>query len=83
MRPYFLWDYDLSDKKVRHILKSGNETSRIWLVSRILESAKYEDVWRYVDLAEVKRMFPRLKLKEPIRRAWAHALAVWSDKNDS
>jgi len=66
-RPYFLWDYDLTDEEVRNILRSGNETEKVWLMSRLLESAKYEDVWSYLTLQEVRTMFPKLKLKPAVR----------------
>ena len=76
-RPYFLWDYDLTDDDVRQILRGENQTDKIWILSRILESARFEDVWKYTSLTEVKQMFPSLKLKKPIREAWEHALSVW------
>ena len=76
-RPYFLWDYDLTEEDIRRILRGENRTDRIWILSRILESARFEDVWRYTTLSEVREMFPVLKLKQPIRQAWEHALHVW------
>lgn len=76
-RPYFLWDYDLSEEDVHTILREGTSVDKIWIMSRILESAKYEDVWKYVSLAKVKEMMPVLKIKKPIRQAWEHALSVW------
>lgn len=76
-RPYFLWDYDLTEDDVRRILAGDNETEKIWMMSRILESATFEDVWRYVTLQDVKEMFPKLKLKPPIHRTWEYALHTW------
>ena len=76
-RPYFLWDYDLTEGDVHTLLQSGDEETKIWLTSRILESARYEDVWRYLSLAEVRTRFPLLKLKQPVRDVWAYALQVW------
>lgn len=76
-RPYFLWDYDLTEEEVQALLRSGDETTRIWLASRILESARYADVWRYLTLTEVRALFPYLKLKPVVREAWAYALQVW------
>lgn len=76
-RPYWLWDYDLTEKDVRRILAGKNETEKIWLMSRILESAKYEDVWKYLSYRQVREWFPRLRLKEPIRQAWQLALNTW------
>lgn len=34
-RPYFLWDYDLSEDDVRRILTGDNETEKIWMLSRL------------------------------------------------
>ena len=76
-RPYFLWDYDLTEDQVREILRGDNRTDKIWMLSRILESATYEDVWKYTTLSEVKQLMPVLKMKKPIRQAWEHALSVW------
>ena len=76
-RPYFLWDYDLSEDEVRAILAGTNQTDKNWMLSRILESAKYEDVWKYTSLSEVRQMMPILKIKKPIRQAWERALSVW------
>jgi hypothetical protein len=76
-RPYFLWDYNLSNADVRRILHGENETEKIWMMSRILESARYEDVWKYMTLAELRQTFPKLQLKPQVRDVWAFALEVW------
>jgi len=78
-KPYFLWDYDLSEKDVHRILCEGNETSRRWLITRILESANFEDVWQYLNLDEVRKIFPQLKLKKPIKKAWQRAFKAWEN----
>lgn len=78
-RPYFLWDYDLTEDDVRRILHGKNEVEKIWMISRILESAKYEDIWRYLTLKEVKRTYSKLKLKKPIKDAWDYALNTWEN----
>lgn len=72
-----MWDYDLTEEEVREILHGSNQTERYWMAARILESAKLEDVWKYLTLDEVRVIFPHLKLKKPIREAWCHALEVW------
>ena len=76
-RPYFLWDYDLTNDQVNQILHGNNKIEKIWMLSRILESARFEDIWKYTTVKEVKTLFPELKLKKPIRQAWEHALSVW------
>lgn len=76
-RPYFLWDYDLSEADVRTILRDGESQEKSWLVARILESAAYEDVWKYLTLADLRTIFPSLQLKPQVRAAWEFALQVW------
>ena len=76
-RPYFLWDYDLTDGDVRKILHGENEAEKIWMMSRILTSAQFEDVWRYLRLSDVVREFPRLKMRREMKEAWQFALTAW------
>lgn len=76
-RPYFLWDYDLSEKEVKKIIKKGNSFSRNFLVARLLESAKYEDIWKYISLNDLVKIFPELKLKKEIKYVWQNAFAAW------
>ena len=49
------------------------------MMGRILESARLEDVWKYVSLEQVRQEFPELKLKKPIRDAWGYALEIWAE----
>ncbi len=74
---YFLWDYDLSEADVVKILRSKNETEKSWITTRILESAKYEDIWRFLTFSDIKKIYPYLSLKKPIKDAWDWALTVW------
>jgi hypothetical protein len=53
-RLYFLWDYDLGRDSVRRILRGDNETERLWMMARIIESAKcvpaihiFQRGWRF------------------------------------
>jgi hypothetical protein len=78
-RPYFLWDYNLTEDEVRKILRRENETEEIWLASRILESAKFEDIWQYLSLRDIKVLFLKLKLKPTVRRVWDYVLRVWEE----
>jgi hypothetical protein len=75
--PYFIWDYDLSETEVRAILQGNDEQQKAWLVARLLESARYEDIWHYISLAELRSIFPKLQLKPQVRAVWEFALLVW------
>lgn len=74
---YFLWDYDFNEDKVRAILQGDNETERLWLISRIMTHARYEDVWKYLKVSDIVASFPKLRLKPNTSEAWKHALTVW------
>ena len=76
-RPYFLWDYDLTEKDVHRILATGTETDKIWLMSRIVSSAHFNDVWKFVSLPDLISWFPKLKMRKEVTNAWKYALNVW------
>ena len=79
-RPYFIWDYDLTEEDVREILRGDNEHEKVGMMVRILESARWEDIWRYLTLAEVRRYWPEIsrRMRREVREAWNWALQVWS-----
>lgn len=77
MRPYFIWDYDLSEKQIRSILRSGNEAEKSWLTARILTHAQFEDIWKYLRIGDIVKIFPKLRLPPKIKQSWQHALNVW------
>jgi hypothetical protein len=76
-RPYFIWDYDLTEEDVRKILRGPDEDQRAWVVARLLEAARYEDIWKYISLGQLREIFPKLKLKSQVRAAWEFAMSVW------
>lgn len=75
--PYFLWDYDLSDKKIKQVLHGSNQVEKRWLAARILTHAKFEDVWQYLNVKDIINVFPYLKLPKRTKKAWQRALTVW------
>ncbi len=78
-RPYFIWDYDLTEEDVHRILRGDNEVEKAWLITRILEYAKWEDIWRYLTVDDVRENFERLRFRWPRdRELWAYALEQWS-----
>jgi hypothetical protein len=78
-RPYFFWDYDLTEEQVRGILRSGDETEKAWVITRILEYARWEDIWRYLTVDDIRQNFERLRFRWPqVRDLWAYALKVWA-----
>lgn len=81
-RPYFIWDYDLSDVDLHQILSGEDEQPKIWVVTRLLESARNEDIWKYSSLEEVQAIFPGLPMKPQIRAVWEFAMPIWGQETN-
>lgn len=80
-RPSFLWDYDLSEGQMREIF-GGPLKQRLWLVARILEHAKLDEVFKYLTLREIERDLPVLRLPLKIKGHWEYALSRWRRRNE-
>lgn len=77
-RPYFFWDYEISDEEIRRILRDGSPSEKAWVISRILEYAKWDDIWRYLTLADIREHLAHLHFRRPQdRELWAYALDRW------
>ena len=74
--PAFLWDYDLSAGEIRELL-AGPQKKRLWLVAKILEQARWKDIWDYLTLDQIRRDLPYLKLSPRTRQHWEDALRQW------
>ncbi len=77
--PYF-WEYQFTEQDLEESLGSDNEKERYWAIARLLESAPFSDVWKYLSLNELRKVFSKLPLKKPVREAWKKALKVWDKK---
>jgi hypothetical protein len=80
-RPYFFWDYDISEEQVGAILRGDDEFHKTWLIGRIVQYARWDDIWSYLTLDDVRRHFDQIAWRLPfMKEMWAHALAVWSQE---
>ena len=78
-RPYFFWDYDITEEEIHDILQGDNQVEKAWVITRILEYARWEDIWRYLTVDDVRENFEQLGLKPYLRDLWAYAIEVWSN----
>lgn len=76
-RPYFLWDYNLTDADIKKIIRGGNEVEKQWMIGRILTSARYQDIWKYLTINDIVSEFPNLRLRPGVKQAWQRALNTW------
>jgi len=78
-RPDFLWDYNLSEEDVHAILAGDDAHRRAWVISRILNAARWDDIWKYVTVEDIRTHFDQLRFRFPhLRELWAHALEIWA-----
>ena len=77
MTPYFLWDYELTENQIHTILHGTNETEKLWLMTRIITHAKFEDIWQYLTIEDIIKVFPKLRLSPKSKQNWQRALNVW------
>lgn len=75
-RPSFLWDYDLTEGQIREIL-NGPLAKRRWLVAKILEHAKFDEVWKYLSLKDIERDLPSLRMNLRTKNHWEYAVNRW------
>ncbi len=77
-RLYFFWDYDIDEDELRAILRGDNEDEKIWAISRIVQNAGWQDIWRYLSIKDIIKYFDRISWRSPyVKDLWAHALQVW------
>ncbi len=78
-RPYFFWDYEITDQEVRTILREGEPFDKAWVISRILEHARWGDIWRYLTVADIRANFENLRFRRAQdQELWAYALDRWT-----
>ncbi len=78
-RPYFIWDYDLTEGDVRAILRGDNEYEKVQMMVRILERCSWGDIWSYLSLGQVHRYWSQIrpKIRRELRPTWELAMKVW------
>ena len=77
-RPWFLWDYDLTEAQVQELLAHAPFEQRKWLLARMLERLRPDEIVRYVSLEDLRQALPHLRLDEKVRRHWQDAIDLWT-----
>jgi len=78
LRPYFLWDEDLSIAELHGALRDSSDEQRIRLLGKMLRQARDIDVWIFVTPEEVPQALPSLGSRLGRRRAiWEFLINGW------
>lgn len=78
LRPYFLWDEDVSIEELHGILAGPDSPRRDQLLAKMLREARDLDVWTFVTPGEVARSMDRLARRIGRRHAfWSFLIEGW------
>jgi hypothetical protein len=78
LRPYFLWDEDVTIGEFRARLGGGNLYERHRLLGKMLREARDTDVWTFVTPREVADALPELERRLGRRKAfWRFLIDGW------
>jgi hypothetical protein len=78
LRPYFLWDEDISIAELRAALAAPDSPRRDQLVAKMLREARDLDVWQFVRPTEVARLLERIRRRVGRRyKFWAFLIEGW------
>lgn len=76
-RPWFLWDYDLTEAQVHELLTHAPFEQRKWLLGRMVERLGPVELMQYISLKTLQEALPRLRVAEKVKRHWEEAIALW------
>lgn len=82
-RPYFFWDYDITEEEIRKILSGDDLERKCWIAARILECALWQDIWKFLTVTLIAQLLPHLRMKQRDRELWEYAINRWQNANAS
>ncbi|MDP2600108.1 MAG: hypothetical protein Q8P84_05160 [Deltaproteobacteria bacterium] len=80
--PSFLWEYKLNEEEIFEILQ-GPQKERLWLVAKILEHAKWAEVWHYLSPEIIEHDLPHLRLSAKTKKHWEYAFKRWRKTDEN
>ena len=77
-RPYFLWDCDMTLPEFIEGLKNPSIDVRAYLAAKLMRQAKPDDVFTFVTLEQIAKLWPDLKryLGKKLE-FWDWLLSMW------
>jgi len=78
LRPYFLWDEDISIDELRAVFAGSDGYARDRLLGKMLREARDIDVWNFVTPDEVAQALPRIERRVGRRFGfWKFLIEGW------
>lgn len=60
----------------------GYPPQKLWLIERILTQAKFNEIFEYLTIDEIKKTLPQLRLSKKILKRWMYAVQRWDQYRD-
>jgi hypothetical protein len=80
LRPYFLWDEDVSVHELRQRLRGTDPAERERLLAKLLREARDVDAWEFVTPEEVAAALPGICHRLGRRRGfWQFLIDGWRE----
>ncbi|MBL8755679.1 MAG: hypothetical protein JNK15_20455 [Planctomycetes bacterium] len=77
-RVYFVWDQEVTTAQLRLHLQATDPEHRALWIARVMREARYQDVWRFLRLADIVASWPRLERHlGRMRPFWQWLLDGW------
>lgn len=77
-RVWFIWDMEITYAQLRTHLQASDPDERDLWVGRVMREARYQDVWKFVRLADVLAQWPRIERHLGRMRAfWQWLIDGW------
>lgn len=77
-RPYFLWDCDMSLDAFERALEDPDAEVRTYFIGKLMRQAKPDDVFRFVSVATIRQLWPRIeRYLGQSREFWSWLLQMW------
>ena len=80
LRPYFLWDEDLTVQQLKDRLQGPDGAERERLLAKMLREARDVDVWEFVSPEQVASALPAIRHRLGRRRGfWEFLINGWRE----
>jgi hypothetical protein len=78
VQPYFVWDVQITVGELKRLLRHPDYKTRILWKARVMREARYQDVWRLLDLRDVLDDYEQLRQHlGRSRRMWDFLIEGW------
>jgi hypothetical protein len=78
VQPYFVWEVPLTVAELRRVLLHPDDKVRALWMARVMREARYQDVWRFLRLADVIARYPDIRRHlGRSRDFWDWLIAGW------